>query len=256
MIATGQDEPPAGIIQAMENGAERTRVLMITADDYGYWPSYNQGILEAVEAGAVDSVSAMVDREYCDPAPLEDLGVEVGLHMEFEGRRGPRSGAPAKQSLRVQLERFTDLFGRWPTYLDGHHHCHARPELATPVMEMALQLKIPVRSVSRDHRQWLRERNIPTQDALIGRTDSSEPAQPPELLRLPPGVSEWVVHPGHPDPESGSSYDRARQEDLDVIGKLALRARFDRAVWGTATRANHAEALLRAEPEPDPETTA
>ena len=26
-------------------------MLVITGDDYGYWPSYNQGILEAVEMG-------------------------------------------------------------------------------------------------------------------------------------------------------------------------------------------------------------
>jgi predicted glycoside hydrolase/deacetylase ChbG (UPF0249 family) len=37
------------------------KILVITADDYGYWPSYNRGILDAVAAGAVDSVSAMVD---------------------------------------------------------------------------------------------------------------------------------------------------------------------------------------------------
>lgn len=224
-------------------------MLVINADDYGYWPSYNLGILEAVEEGMVDAVSAMVDREHCDPEPLLASGVEIGLHLEFEGRWGARSAHPARQSLRVQLERFTDLFGRWPTYLDGHHHCHARPELATPVMEMAQQLDLPVRSVSRDHRQWLRERGIPTEDHLIGRTESSQPAQPEELTALQPGVTEWIVHPGHSDPESGSSYDRARQEDLNLLTKLALRARFDRPVWGEAVRASHAEALQGADPD-------
>ena len=106
------------------------RRLIITADDYGYWPSYNEGILEAIEIGALDCVSAMVDREYCDPEPLLESGVEIGLHIEFEGRWGARSGAPARTSLRVQIERFADLFGRWPSFLNGHKHCHARPELA------------------------------------------------------------------------------------------------------------------------------
>ena len=71
------------------------RYLVISADDYGYWPSYNAGILEAIEAGALDAVSAMVEREYCDPKPLIETVVEVGLHIEFESRWGPRSGAPA-----------------------------------------------------------------------------------------------------------------------------------------------------------------
>ena len=84
-------------------------MLMITGDDYGYWPSYNEGILEAVEMGGLDCVSVMVDREYCEPEPLLETGVEIGLHIEFEGRWGPRSGAPARTALRVQLERFGDL---------------------------------------------------------------------------------------------------------------------------------------------------
>jgi predicted glycoside hydrolase/deacetylase ChbG (UPF0249 family) len=219
------------------------RFLIITADDYGYWPSYNAGILEAVEAGAVDSVSAMVERDHCDSAPLLESGVEIGLHIEFESRWGARSGAPARTSLRVQLDRFVDLFGRWPAFLDGHHHCHARPELATPVMVAAQQIGVPVRSVSPDHRQWLQERHIPTPDAVIGRMRSSEEAEPPELRALQPGITEWVVHPGHPDPDSGSSYDMARQEDLETLTRCMVRARFDEPVWGDAQRASHTAAF-------------
>ena len=73
-------------------------ILVITADDYGYWPSYNRGILDAIGMGAVDCVSAMVEREHCEPEPLLETGVEIGLHIEFEGRWGPRSGPPAPRS--------------------------------------------------------------------------------------------------------------------------------------------------------------
>jgi len=220
-----------------------SRYLVITADDYGYWPSYNDGILTAVEAGAIDSVSAMVQREYCDPKPLLESGIEIRLHIEFEGRWGARSAAPARTSLRVQLDRFVDLFGRWPAYLDGHHHCHARPELATPVMQAAQQIGVPVRWVSRDHRQWLSERGIATPDAVVGRLDGSEPAEPPELRDLAPGITEWFTHPGYPDPESGSEYDEERREDLDAVLKLRVRARFDTPIWEGAIRANHAQAF-------------
>jgi predicted glycoside hydrolase/deacetylase ChbG (UPF0249 family) len=220
------------------------RRLIITADDFGYWPSYNEGILAAIEAGALDSVSAMVDREYCDPEPLLASGVEVGLHIEFEGRWGARSGAPARTSLRVQIERFADLFGHWPTFLNGHKHCHARPELAEPVLTAAQQMGVPVRSVNPDHRQWLRERGIATNDLLLGRERSNEPADPPQLRELPPGVTEWFTHPGYPDSESGSSYDVARREDLDSVLRHRVRERFDTPVWGTEVRrSTHAEAF-------------
>jgi chitin disaccharide deacetylase len=221
------------------------RRLVITADDYGYWPSYNDGILEAIEMGAIDSVSAMVEREHCEAEPLLETGVEIGLHIEFEGRWGPRSGAPARTSLRVQLERFGDLFGRWPSFLNGHHHCHARPELATPVFQMAKQIDVPVRSVNPDHRQWLRERGIDTPDLLIGRMESKEAAEPTELHDPPPGVTEWMTHPGHPDKESGSNYDMARQEDLGLLQKVMLRARFDEPVWGDARRSSMKEAFVQ-----------
>jgi predicted glycoside hydrolase/deacetylase ChbG (UPF0249 family) len=219
------------------------RLLVITADDYGYWPSYNDGILAAIEMGAVDCVSAMVERDHCDPGPLLESGVEIGLHIEFEGRWGPRSGAPARTSLRVQLERFGDLFSRWPSFLNGHKHCHARPELATPVFQTAQQIGAAVRSVNPDHRQWLRERGIDTPDLLIGRTESKGDAEPPEVRNPPDGVTEWMVHPGHPDSESGSSYDLARQEDLNLLQKVMLRARYDEPVWGDARRVTLTEAF-------------
>ena len=237
----------------MAADGDRRRFLVITADDYGYWPTYNEGILAAVEAGAVDAVSVMTERDHCDPGPLKELGVEVGLHIEFEGRHGARSGAPARSSLRVQLDRFVDLFQHWPAFLNGHHHCHARPELATPVLQMAQQVGIPVRSVNRDHRQWLSERRINTNDLLIGRMTTTEPDEPKELRELPPGVTEWMVHPGYPDERSGSSYDIARREDLEAVTRAHVRARFDEPIWGDAMRANHAEAFAQRAADPAPE---
>lgn len=219
------------------------RSLIITADDYGYWPSYNAGILQVVAEGAVDSVSVMTEREHCDPEPLLELGVEVGLHIEFEGRWGARSGASARSSLRVQVERFTDLFGRWPSFLDGHKHCHSRPEMATPVLELAQQIGAPVRSVSADHRQWLSERGIDTPDRVVGRLQEDEQAEPDVVRAVPIGVTEWFVHPGIPDPESGSSYDAGRREDIDLLMRLQLRSRYDEPVWGDAIRSTHAEAF-------------
>jgi hypothetical protein len=105
-------------------------------------------------------------------------------------------------------------------------------------------MKIPVRSVSVDHRQWLRERGIATPDALIGRTESSEPVEPPELRALPEGVTEWMVHPGYPDADSGSEYDLARREDLEMIQRARVRERFDRPMWGEGVvRSTHKDAF-------------
>src|SRR3954454_23908687 len=82
-------------------------MLVITADDYGYWPSYNEGILEAVEMGGLDSVSAMVEREHCDPAPARDGGGDRAPHR-VRGSLGPaqrRSGAHGAAGAARALRR-------------------------------------------------------------------------------------------------------------------------------------------------------
>ena len=95
---TTRSSAPSGktgriIIWGMEASAPE-RQLIITADDYGYWPSYNEGILAAIEAGAVDAVSAMVEREHCDPRPLlRERGGGRPPHR-LRGPLGRRAAAP------------------------------------------------------------------------------------------------------------------------------------------------------------------
>jgi len=206
-------------------------VLIITADDYGYAPGYNRGILEAANARAVDAVSAMVGRRWCDPAPLLATGAEVGLHLELPG-----------PGLEAQLARFEELFGRPPDYLDGHHHCHARPEVTDEVARTAAERSLPVRSVESGHRQRLRDSRALTQDLLIGRIRPSSPVLPTPLAAdgaLPSGVTEWMVHPGYSDAEAGSSYDTAREEDLGLVLGISaeLRQRVRRETHRQALKA-------------------
>jgi chitin disaccharide deacetylase len=205
--------------------------LVVTADDYGYRPSYDAGILEAVEAGAVDAVSAMVMHEV-NPAPLLETRVEVGLHLELEQMpdhvaAGPVERDAALDALHGQLARFEALFGHQPVYLDGHHHCHARVGLAPDIARIAAARNMPVRSVGPRHRRLLRGVGVPTPDRLVGRTDESEPPVPEELAAVldggepPPGVTEWMVHPGHRDPQEASSFDAAREQDLELVVDLS-----------------------------------
>lgn len=212
------------------------RLLIITADDYGYSPRYDDGIVEAAGAGAVDSVSVMMARGPVDPEPLLATGVETGLHLELsrELTAGERAGATERDAalrvLREQLEAFEAVVGRPPAYLDGHRHCHAHTGLASAVAREARQRGLPVRSVDAGHRRILRRHCVATPDRLIGRySEEPDGALPVELQpvvdgegELPSGITEWMVHPGHPDPHSGSGFDQAREEDLDLLLSLCL----------------------------------
>src|SRR5436190_52649 len=138
-------------------GARGRPGLIITADDYGYARGYDEGIVEAAGAGALDAVSAMVLREGIEPKPLLGTGTEIGLHLE-----------------------------------------------------------LPPEATERDR---------------AGRRAVEDGGE------LPPGLTEWMVHPGHRHPESGSGYDQAREEDLDLLLGLGL----DPAL--SAARLTHAAAF-------------
>ena len=58
-----------------------------------------------------------------------------------------------------------------------------------------------------------------------------------------------MIHPGHADSESGSSYDLARQEDLKLLQKIMLRARYDEPVWAGARRMSMKEAFAQERAE-------
>jgi predicted glycoside hydrolase/deacetylase ChbG (UPF0249 family) len=226
-----------GEVNGTARNADEAR-LIVTADDYGYVSAYDEGILEAARAGAVDAVSAMVGRERCDPTKLVGAGIEIGLHLELPapeggadgpdwsgaGRASDREREVAGAALSDQLARFEDLFGAAPAFLNGHHHCHARPGLANIIARVAAERALPVRSVSARHRRLLRCLGVDTPDRLLGRLAPSEPALPSPLEGggedLPRGVSEWMVHPGKRDPGSGSAYDAAREEDLELVLRL------------------------------------
>jgi predicted glycoside hydrolase/deacetylase ChbG (UPF0249 family) len=203
---------------------DRPGRLIVTADDWGYSPRYNEGIEEAARAGAVDAVSAMVMRPALDPARLLDCEVEVGLHLEQPEGMGRREvlDAPWRQA-----EDFERRFGRKPAFIDGHHHCHALLPIATAVEDLALELRVPVRGVGEDHRFRLGERGVSFPDRVVGRMHEREPAMPRVIAEaleedaLPWGTTEWVVHPGHSDPATGSSYDTGREEDLATVIELA-----------------------------------
>ena len=205
--------------------------LIISADDFGYAPAYDRGIMEAVDAGAVDAVSVMAGREGLDPFALALADVELGLHLELPVARSELAGGGQRRramaALDSQLRAFRAAFRRDPAFLDGHKHCHAAPGLAALVGRRAADEGLTVRSVDERHRELLRSLGARTPDRLIGRMEESDPALPAEVNDLllgadgVEGIVEWMVHPGHPDPAVGSSYDQGRAEDLRLLLRLA-----------------------------------
>ena len=67
----------------------------ITGDDFGYCPKRNQGILELVDKGILNSVSVLVNGKFLDKAIIETTA-RVGLHLNLT------EGLPVTQQEKVK----------------------------------------------------------------------------------------------------------------------------------------------------------
>ncbi|XP_036076498.1 carbohydrate deacetylase isoform X2 [Rousettus aegyptiacus] len=134
--------------------------LVITADDFGYCPRRDEGIVEAFLAGAVTSASLLVNGAAAESAAelARRHQIPTGLHANlsegrpmgparrgassllspegfFLGKMGFREAVAAgdvalsqvREELEAQLSRFQELLGGNPTHVDGHQHVHVLP---------------------------------------------------------------------------------------------------------------------------------
>lgn len=126
--------------------------LIVNADDFGYWPSINRGILDCHVAGVVTSTSLMVTGHAVEEAAalsLEHPRLSVGLHFDVWGedeRDFPTDDVAAVgDELLRQLDAFERLVGRPPTHVDSHRHVHREEHLFPLFCEVASSLGLPLR---------------------------------------------------------------------------------------------------------------
>ena len=130
--------------------------LVVNADDFGFTPDVNEGIVEAHRKGILTATTLMANGEAFEHAvglARHIPSLDVGCHMVLVGGRSLLSGKllpPAVSSLlaalvrrqidvyaemRAQLEQILEA-GIRPTHLDTHKHTH----LAPPVLEALARL--------------------------------------------------------------------------------------------------------------------
>jgi chitin disaccharide deacetylase len=229
------------------------RTLIVNADDFGLTRGVSAGILAAHRHGIVTSTTVLVtaspDREQL--AQARDAGLGLGLHVNLtfgrpltRGRslvdgggafvRDPRRAAAAadprdvRREVEAQVERFERLVGRPPTHLDTHHHVGLHPPVRDVVLDVAGALGVPVRSQDAQARARARSAGLRTTDHFFGESGPDaywSPARTLQHLRaLPPGVSEFMAHPGRFDDDLGySRYGRQREVELAGLGAPAAR---------------------------------
>lgn len=236
------------------------RVLIVNADDFGLTRGVSAGILAAHRHGIVTSTTVMItldlDREQL--AEARDCGLGLGLHTNLtlgkpltRGRslvdgkgafvRDARRAAARAEArdvraeVEAQVARFEKLVKRLPTHLDTHHHVGLYAPVRDVVLDVARTLGIPVRSQDAEARTRARSFGLRTPDHFFGESGPDaywSPARTLTMLKLlPPGVSEFMCHPGWFDSDLG--YSRyGRQREIEMAGLAGAVARGGVAALG------------------------
>jgi predicted glycoside hydrolase/deacetylase ChbG (UPF0249 family) len=127
------------------------RQLVVNADDFGFTPDVNAGVVEAHRHGILTAATLMANGDAFDDAvrlARETPSLDIGCHLVLIGGRSLVTGKPfpatVAQLLRALARRQIRLYdelaaqtrrviasGIRPTHLDTHKHTH----LAPPVLE-------------------------------------------------------------------------------------------------------------------------
>jgi chitin disaccharide deacetylase len=128
----------------------------VNADDFGFTPDVNQGIVEAHRRGILTATTLMANGEAFEDAVRlagETPTLDIGCHLVLIGGRSLVSGKPLPatvpqlatalawreirpyEELRAQIIRIEDA-GLRPSHLDTHKHTH----LAPPVLDAVARL--------------------------------------------------------------------------------------------------------------------
>jgi predicted glycoside hydrolase/deacetylase ChbG (UPF0249 family) len=205
-----------------------SRRLIVNADDFGFTPDVNLGILEAHRTGILTATTLMANGDAFDDAvriARATATLDVGCHLVLIGGRSllpPHAALPtsvpellralAMRRLRVYDELAAQVrkilaAGLHPTHLDTHKHTHLAPPVLDAVARISEEFEI--RWVRRlfdvPALGWLFQRVLTrhgcrttdhfTGFRLTGRFGA------PELVRLirdlPDGLTEFMCHPGH-----------------------------------------------------------
>ena len=125
--------------------------LVVNADDFGFTPDVNEGIIEAHRGGILTATTLMANGEAFDDAvrlARETPALDVGCHLVLVGGKSVLTGktypasvaellrAIAARRIRIydeleaQVQKIVEA-GVAPTHLDTHKHTH----LAPPVLD-------------------------------------------------------------------------------------------------------------------------
>lgn len=149
--------------------------LIINADDFGYSPAINYGIIEAFKKGVVTSTTLMVNMPgaaHAAALALDNKELGVGIHLvltcgkpisqlvptliksdgsftTFDQIIENGSVSEIEEEFKKQMETFVS-YGLRPTHIDSHHHVHAHNLIFPIVEKLAIRWGLPIRKITKN----------------------------------------------------------------------------------------------------------
>ncbi|WP_099223791.1 carbohydrate deacetylase [Listeria costaricensis] len=147
--------------------------LIVNADDFGYSPGVNYGIIDCYQQGMLTSTTMMANMPgFVHGVELakENQGLGIGVHMTLTCGRPLLDGLQTivdesgkfKPLSFYQQENFQidtdELYREWdaqireifesgitPTHLDSHHHTHTMGSCREVAVSLAREYQLPIR---------------------------------------------------------------------------------------------------------------
>jgi predicted glycoside hydrolase/deacetylase ChbG (UPF0249 family) len=204
------------------------RRAIVVADDLGYDPAIDAGILEAHQHGVVTAASALLTGPFAERALARaPRSLAVGLHLDLPaGLEAPE----AEREIRRQLRLFEEIRGAPPVHVDGHRHVHAEAAVLEALLRVAGPLRLRVRALDPVMRDRIRAAGARACDEFLGDADL-RPCWTPEHLaavagRVPPGTTEFMLHPGHLPTHVRTGFAAEREIELAAAVDPRVREAF------------------------------
>ncbi|MCL4362593.1 ChbG/HpnK family deacetylase [Candidatus Parvarchaeota archaeon] len=185
--------------------------LILNADDFGHSKIFNTEIIKLLREGKLKSTTVMVKR--VDPTQkyqIEELGIlrkdgiSIGIHFEIDENEDIR------KQIEEQYSLFFNIFGFEPSHFDIHMPKYRLMEnAALEIIKFGDEKAVPVRNLG------LNETGKHTSEKAFFATNHSIEEIYSYIDDMQEGKSyEIIVHPGMFDPESKSSLNKDREQDI------------------------------------------
>lgn len=168
--------------------------IIINADDFGFSKSINKGIIEAYKEGLISSTTIMINMPFAEDAILkwkENDSLGLGLHINltqgspisnnvrslvdenniFYNHKKIENGEidvtydDAYTEIKAQIEKLLSYNVRID-HLDNHHFIHHNASIRKALIDLALEYKLPIRTMDNDFREEVKKSGLKTPDVF------------------------------------------------------------------------------------------